>query len=74
MSKKTVVILGAAQERLNKRQIAKGLHALSDNTARAAIDLLPQSEVLTEHFRQLIAEGEASGDFQEVNFDGLALS
>ena len=74
MSEKTLVILGESQESVLKRHIARGRHISVDEDVLEGIHLPQQRELHLEHLRQLIAEGDASGDFQEVDFDELVLS
>jgi antitoxin ParD1/3/4 len=71
MGKNTSVVLGDSQEVFVKSQIAKGRYATVSEAVREGIALLEQRELETEHLRMLIAEGDASGDFQEVDFDAL---
>ena len=71
MGKNTSVVLGDSQEVFVKSQIAKGRYATVSEAVREGLGMLEQREVELEHLRRLIAEGEASGDFQEVDFDEL---
>jgi antitoxin ParD1/3/4 len=71
MGKNTSVVLGDSQEVFVKSQIAKGRYATVSEAVRDGIGLLEQRELELEHLRKLIAEGDASGDFQEVDFDAL---
>jgi antitoxin ParD1/3/4 len=71
MSKNTSVVLGDSQEVFVKSQIAKGRYATVSEAVREGIELLERRELAMQHLRMLIAEGDASGDFQEVDFDEL---
>ena len=71
LGKNTSVVLGDSQEMFVKSQIAKGRYATVSEAVREGIAMLEQRELEMEHLRQLIAEGDASGDFQEVDFDAL---
>jgi antitoxin ParD1/3/4 len=71
MGKNTSVVLGDSQEVFVKGQIAKGRYATMSEAVREGIGLLEQRELELDHLRKLIAEGDASGDFQEVDFDEL---
>jgi antitoxin ParD1/3/4 len=71
MGKNTSVVLGDSQDLFVKSQVAKGRYATVSEAVREGIALLEQRELEMEHLRMLIAEGDASGDFQEVDFDAL---
>jgi antitoxin ParD1/3/4 len=71
MGKNTSVVLGDSQAVFVKSQIAKGRYATVSEAVREGIGLLEQRELQMEQLRRLIAEGDASGDFQEVDFDEL---
>jgi antitoxin ParD1/3/4 len=71
MGKNTSVVLGDSQAVFVKSQIAKGRYATVSEAVREGIGLLEQRELQMEQLRKLIAEGDASGDFQEVDFDEL---
>jgi antitoxin ParD1/3/4 len=71
MGKNTSVVLGDSQAVFVKSQIAKGRYATVSDAVREGIGLLEQRELHMEQLRRLIAEGDASGDFQEVDFDEL---
>ena len=71
MGKNTSVVLGDSQAVFVKSQIAKGRYATVSEAVREGLGILEQREVELEHLRKLIAEGEASGDFQEVDFNAL---
>ena len=71
MGKNTSVVMGDSQSVFVKSQIAKGRYATVSEAVREGIALLEQRELQLEHLRKLIAEGDASGDFQEVDFDAL---
>lgn len=71
MGKNTSVVLGDSQEVFVKSQIAKGRYATVSEAVREGIELLERRELELEHLRMLIAEGDASGDFHEVDFDEL---
>jgi antitoxin ParD1/3/4 len=71
MGKNTSVVLGDSQELFVKSQISKGRFATVSEAVREGLGLLEQRELQLEHLRKLIAEGEASGDYQEVDFDEL---
>ncbi len=71
MGKNTSVVLGESQELFVKSQIAKGRYATMSEAVREGLGLLEQRELHLEQLRKLIAEGEASGDYQEVDFDEL---
>jgi antitoxin ParD1/3/4 len=69
MGKNTSVVLGDSQEVFLRSQIAKGRFATVSEAVREGLGLLEQRELQMDHLRKLIAEGEASGDYQEVDFD-----
>jgi antitoxin ParD1/3/4 len=71
VGKNTSVVLGESQEVFVKGQIAKGRYATVSEAVREGLGLLEQRELQLEQLRKLIAEGDASGDFQEVDFDQL---
>jgi antitoxin ParD1/3/4 len=69
MGKNTSVVIGESHEVFVKSQIAKGRFATVSEAVREGLGLLEQRELQIENLRRLIAEGEASGDYQEVDFD-----
>jgi antitoxin ParD1/3/4 len=71
MGKNTSVVLGDSQDLFVKIQVAKGRYATVSEAVREGIALLEQREPEMEHLRMLIAEGDASGDFQELDFGAL---
>lgn len=71
MGKNTSVVLGDSQEVFLKSQIAKGRFATVSEAVREGLGLLEQRELQMDHLRKLIAEGEASGEPEEIDFDEL---
>lgn len=71
MGKNTSVVLGEMQERFIREQIAKGRYATVSEAIRESVSLLEERELKLAALRTAIAEGEASGDFQELDFDAL---
>ncbi len=71
MGKNTSVVLGDMQERFIREQIAKGRYATVSEAIRESVSLLEERELKLAALRAAIAEGEASGDFQELDFDAL---
>jgi antitoxin ParD1/3/4 len=67
----TSVVLGESQVVFVKSQIAKGRFATVSKPRHEGIALLEQRQLQMEQLRKLITEGDASGDFQEVDFDAL---
>jgi antitoxin ParD1/3/4 len=71
MGKNTSVVLGDSQAVFVRSQIEKGRYATVSEAVREGIALLEQRELQMEQLRKLIAEGDTSGDFKEVDFDEL---
>ena len=71
MGKNTSVVLGESQEVFVRSQVAKGRYATVSEAVREGLGLLEERELRLEHLRHLIAEGDASGDYQELDFDEL---
>jgi antitoxin ParD1/3/4 len=71
LGKNTSVVLGESQTVFVRSQIAKGRFATVSEAVCEGIALLEQRALQMEQLRKLIAEGDASGDFQEVDFDEL---
>jgi antitoxin ParD1/3/4 len=71
MGKNTSVVLGESQAVFVRSQIEKGRYATVSEAVREGIALLEQRELQMEQLRKLIAEGDTSGDFKEVDFDEL---
>jgi putative addiction module CopG family antidote len=71
MTNKMAIIVGRTQQNFINSQIAKGRHASVDEAGREGIDLLQKRQRHLERLLKLIAEGDASADFQEVDFDAL---
>jgi antitoxin ParD1/3/4 len=71
MGKNTSVVLGDSQEVFLRSQIAKGRFATVSEAVREGLGLLEQRELQMDHLRKLIAEGEASGEPEEIDFDEL---
>ena len=69
MGKNTSVVLGEGQEAFIRGQIAKGRYATVSEALRESIGLLEQRELRLEALRRAIDEGDASGDFQEINIE-----
>ena len=69
MGKNTSVVLGESQEVFVRSQVAKGRYATVSEAVREGLGLLEERELRLKHLRQLIAEGDASGDFQEIEFE-----
>ena len=67
MGKNTSVVIGEAQERFVKRQIAIGRFATTSEAVREGLALLEQRELGMEALRRAIDEGLASGDAQELD-------
>jgi antitoxin ParD1/3/4 len=71
MGKNTSVVLGESQAVFVRSQIEKGRYATVSEAVREGIGMLEQRELELDHLRKLIAEGEASGEYQEVDFSKL---
>jgi antitoxin ParD1/3/4 len=71
MGKNTSIVLGDSQEVFLRSQIAKGRFATVSEAVREGLGLLEQRELQMDHLRKLIAEGEASGEPEEIDFDEL---
>jgi antitoxin ParD1/3/4 len=71
VGKNTSVVLGDSQEVFLRSQIAKGRFATVSEAVREGLGLLEQRELQMDHLRKLIAEGEASGEPEEIDFDEL---
>jgi antitoxin ParD1/3/4 len=71
MGKNTSVVLGEMQERFIREQIAKGRYATVSEAIRESVSLLEERELKLAALRAAIDEGDASGDFQELDFDAL---
>jgi antitoxin ParD1/3/4 len=69
MGKNTSVVIGEAQEAFVRSQIAKGRFATASEMVREGLGLLEERETKLEHLRRLIADGEASGDYQEIRIE-----
>ena len=71
MGKNTSVVLGEMQEQFIRDQIAKGRYATVSEAIRESVSLLEERELRLAALRAAIAEGDASGDYQELDFDAL---
>jgi antitoxin ParD1/3/4 len=71
MGKNTSVVLGDSQEVFLRSQIARGRLATVSEAVREGLGLLEQRELQMDHLRKLIAEGEDSGEPEEIDFDEL---
>jgi antitoxin ParD1/3/4 len=71
MGKNTSVVLGDSQEVFLRSQIARGRLATMSEAVREGLGLLEQRELQMDHLRKLIAEGEDSGEPEEIDFDEL---
>ncbi len=69
MGKNTSVVLGAGQEKFLRDQIANGRFATVSEAVRESVGLLEQRELRLEALRRAIDEGDASGDYQEINIE-----
>ena len=71
MGKNTSVVLGEMQEQFIRDQIAKGRYATVSEAIRESVSLLEERELRLAALRAAIDEGDASGDYQELDFDAL---
>ena len=69
MGKNTSVVLGPGQEAFVREQIAKGRYATVSEALRESLGLLEQRELHLEALRKAIDEGDASGDYREINIE-----
>jgi antitoxin ParD1/3/4 len=67
MGKNTSVVLGPAHEEFVRRQIERGRFGSASEAVREGLTLLEMRELAIERLRQAIDEGDASGDFQEID-------
>ena len=69
MGKNTSVVLGEAQEKFIRSQIAKGRYATVSEAIRESVGLLEERELKLEELRRLIDGGDASGEAQPFQID-----
>lgn len=71
MGRNTSVVIGEAQDAFIKRQISAGRFGSASEAIREGLALLEERELRLENLRRLIDEGDASGDYQEVDLDAF---
>jgi antitoxin ParD1/3/4 len=69
MSKNTSVSLGEHFNGFIEAQVASGRFASASDVIRAGLRLLEENEAKLERLRELIREGEESGDPEPFDFD-----
>jgi antitoxin ParD1/3/4 len=74
MTKSTSVVLEDEDEDFIQRQIARGRFGSTSEAVRAGLRLLEEQEVKLERLRAAIDEGDASGPFVSLDFDGFLKS
>lgn len=74
MPKNTSVILGETHESFIRRQIERGRFGSASEAVREGLTLLEERELALERLRREIDEGDASGDYQEVDIEAWLAS
>lgn len=69
MGRNTSIVLGEVHERFVRRQIERGRFESVSEAVREGLSLLEERELALERLRQAIDEGDASGDFREVDIE-----
>ncbi|MGH6949905.1 MAG: type II toxin-antitoxin system ParD family antitoxin [Vitreimonas sp.] len=69
MSKNTSVSLGDDFNSFIEQQVASGRYTSTSEVIRAGLRLLQENEAKLERLRDLIREGEESGDPMPFDFD-----
>jgi antitoxin ParD1/3/4 len=69
MGKNTSVVLGDVQEAFLKSQVNSGRYGSVSEAVRDGIALLEERELRLQALRRAIDDGDASGDFLEVDIE-----
>jgi len=71
MATNTSISLGDHFAQFIDRQVEGGRYGSASDVVRAGLRLLEECEAKLEVLRSTLAEGEASGDFQEFDSDAF---
>ncbi|MGY2048215.1 type II toxin-antitoxin system ParD family antitoxin [Methylobacterium sp. JK268] len=74
MARNTSISLGDHFTQFIARQVEGGRYGSASDVVRAGLRLLEEREAKLEALRSALAEGEASGDFQDFDRDAFLVS
>ena len=74
MARNTSISLGSHFAQFIDRQVDGGRYGSASDVVRAGLRLLEERETKLEALRSALAEGEASGDFQDFDTEAFLAS